>query len=422
MTKRLSLIAIVCLSARAWAEPPLPAAETTKHISWRDAAQYYDQECTVYGKVVATKKTNNWCFLNFDRDWRTTFTVAIPAEHHSKFPQPPEQMYADQQISVTGRVVEYQGKPEIIVASPDRITIGAELPAATTTAPAPPTPPPAPPRMFDGRCTVATFNVLNLFDDVDDPYSGDEGTRTKPREELDRLAETIRGVDADVLALQEVESRGYLERFVKTLIPDLGYEHVVLYEGNDDRGIDVALLSRLPVGPVTSYRHLRFPDAQGNLMSFQRDLLRVRIEPAGFAAFEVFVIHLKSKSGGEAPETLTIRLGEARQIRQVFDQVLAADPQAHFLLCGDFNDTIDSEPLQALLGDGPGRLTSFVDQLGEDQRVSYNKEPHQAMIDFILASPGMGARYVKGSYRIQQGSVSSAGSDHNPVIARFDLK
>jgi endonuclease/exonuclease/phosphatase family metal-dependent hydrolase len=369
---------------------------------------------------VTTKNIGKWCFLNFDPDYRTTFTAAIPANAFDKFPQPPEEMYANQQISVTGRVVEYKGKPEIIVGSPDQIVIGATMPAGGEDAPEPLRP--ATPRVFEGICTVASYNVLNLFDEVDDPYAGDEGTPTKPREELERLAATIRRMDADVLALQEVENRGYLQRFVDVLIPDLGYDHVVLYEGNNYRGIDVAVLSRLPVGPVTSYRHLQFPDGKGGTMSFQRDLLQVRIEPPQAKPFDVFVIHLKSKRGGDTPESLAIRMGEAKQIRDVFDGLLAGDPMARFLLCGDYNDTLDSEPVKTILGAGSGQLTSFAGDLPEDQRVTYNREPHRSMIDFILASPGMARGYQAGSYQVVPGSVSSSGSDHNPVVAKFDVR
>ena len=404
--------------------PPLPAEETAAHIRWQDAAQYIGRDCTVYGKVLLTKATGNWCFLNFHQDYRSTFTVAIPRRFFDRFPKPPEEMYAGQDISVFGRIIEYAGKPEIIVSGPDPIKIGASRPSepqpAGAAASQPATKPK--PRPFDGSCTVATFNVLNLFDDHDDPYHGDQGTAPKPRQELENLAQAIRGLDADVLALQEVENRGYLKRFVIAMIPDLGYEHVVLLEGNDYRGIDVAVLSRLPVGPVTSYRHLRFPDGQGREMSFRRDLLRVRIEPPGVAPFDVFVVHLKSKRGKGGGESLNIRLGEARQIRRIFDGLLAADAKARFLLCGDFNDTLDSEPLKTIIGSGPGKLSTWADDLPADKRVSYNEQPHRSMIDFILTSPALAKGYRQGSYRILPGSISATGSDHNPVVATFDLK
>ena len=280
----------------------------------------------------------------------------------------------------------------------------------------PPTTRPA----FDGKVTVATFNVLNLFDEYDDPYHEDEGMRAKPRAQLERLAETIRRIDADVLALQEVENRGCLERVVRELLPDLGYEHVVCFEGNDRRGIDCAVLSRLPIGPVTSHRHLRFRDDSGEIRRFRRDLLAVSVEPVGFESFTVFVVHLKSKRGG-AKQTAGLRSAEARAIRRVLDRTLSKDAAARFLICGDFNDTWDSEPMGIIRGSGPGALRGFVGDLAPGE-VTYNRGRYRSVIDFVLASPELSKRYMSKSYRIRSGSVETGGSDHNPVSARFELR
>ena len=54
-----------------------------------------------------------------------------------------------------------------------------------------------------------------------------------------------RGPPADVIALQEVENLGTLNRLADALPRD--YPHRVLIEGGDPRGIDVALLSRVPL-------------------------------------------------------------------------------------------------------------------------------------------------------------------------------
>ncbi|MFQ5489297.1 MAG: endonuclease/exonuclease/phosphatase family protein [Phycisphaerae bacterium] len=423
MTKPLNLALILTSLCSAPALAQLSADEAATKIRWQDAGKHIGQDCIVYGTVVRSKAITKWCFLNFDEDWRTTFTVAIPANCLKNFPKSPQVLYEQEKISVMGRVVEYKGKPEIIICSPDAITIGATFDeaAAGDGEPANAAEKKPPHRTFDGTCTIASFNILNLFDDVDDAYHSDEGTPPKPREEMERVAETLRRIDADVVALQEVETRGYLQRFIDVLAPDLGYEHVVLYEGNDRRGIDVAVLSRLPIGPVTSYRHLKFPGPNGKAMSFRRDLIQVRIEPPEAAAFYVFAIHLKSGRGDRAAST-AIRQAEANQIRKIFDGILAHDPQAHFVLCGDYNDVADSEPVKTIVGQGPKALTSFTADLAPDTAISYNKEPYRSMIDFILASPAMAKRYVAKSYNILQGSVSTIGSDHNPVSAKFNLK
>ena len=103
-------------------------------------------------------------------------------------------------------------------------------------------------------------------------------------------------------------------------------------------------------------------------------------------------------------------------------QIRAADPNARFLICGDFNDTIDSEPLRTLVGTGPGALQPFFSDIPEAERETYNTTPYESMIDFIFASPAMAQHFESGSYRILHGTIESSGSDHNPVSARFRVR
>jgi len=94
-----------------------------REISWEEAANYYGQTVWVRGKVVAANNTGKVCFLNFHRNWKRYFTVVIFASSFSRFPEPPEKLYLNKEIRVYGRLKEYQGKPEIIVESPEQIEI-----------------------------------------------------------------------------------------------------------------------------------------------------------------------------------------------------------------------------------------------------------------------------------------------------------
>jgi endonuclease/exonuclease/phosphatase family metal-dependent hydrolase len=156
----------------------------------------------------------------------------------------------------------------------------------------------------DRGVTLMTFDVENLFDNIDDPVKDDkaylplaakqgddhiaacnkiefESFRNEclnldwSDEIVDRklrvLADTIRQVDggrgADVIALQEVENVGILERLRTEHLADLGYQPAVLVEGTDLRGIDVAFLSKLPLAapPVLHpFEVPEFPDRAGD--------------------------------------------------------------------------------------------------------------------------------------------------------------
>lgn len=56
-------------------------------------------------------------------------------------------------------------------------------------------------------------------------------------------ARVIKDIDADVLAVIEADDRTALRRFDDQLLK-LTYEHIMLIDGNDERGIDVGIMSK----------------------------------------------------------------------------------------------------------------------------------------------------------------------------------
>ncbi|MFO0974600.1 MAG: endonuclease/exonuclease/phosphatase family protein [Phycisphaerae bacterium] len=386
--------------------------EGYERVTCREAPQHAGERVVLVGQVLETRTSTGGETLYFDSRLNRAALHVYARREVARQINPPAVSWVGRWVEVLGVVDEYNGQPELTLTAPELMRPLPGPPASMSGAPAVTTSRPA------DRIRIGSFNTLNLFDEFDDPYTHDEGTPAKPRGELLRLSETIHRLDADVLALVEVENRGVLERFNRALLGDLGYHDVVLFEGNDARGIDCAVLSRLPVGPVTSYRHVEFPLSNGRKTRFRRDFPRVHIEPAGGAAFDLFVVHLKSKRG-ENVASPPIRAAEAAEIRRICDGLLAADVKARFVICGDFNDTWESDALKTIRGAGPSELHCFFEDLPADNRITFNAEPHRSMIDFILCSPEMATHYVAKSYRILPGSVASGGSDHNPVSADF---
>ena len=118
--------------------------------------------------------------------------------------------------------------------------------------------------------------------------------RPKPPRHLEALLARTDRLNADVLAVQEVENIGALREFNSRL--DAPYRYVVLIEGNDPRFIDVGVLSRLPIRSAISHRWVPNPDDPGRFL-FSRDVMAVEILNHARTArlFTLWVGHLKSK-------------------------------------------------------------------------------------------------------------------------------
>ena len=412
-----SVLLFLLVGGLVHAEPAIHPDEGLKHLAWPDARKAVGENAFISGKIINVGSAGRVNFLNFDTERPAEFVLIVFRKDLENFPRPLGETYDGKIVRVRGTVSLYRDKPQIIVTSPDQIEILDELPAiddgdAVKV---------SRPLSVDGQLVIATYNTLNMFDDQDDPYHTDEGTPSKSREELEHLAQSIAELNADIVAFQEVENRFYLERFVNVFLAELGYDYVVHFEGNDIRGIDVCLISRVPIGPVRSYRHLTFPGPNDSIRKFNRDLLAVTIEPPGAEPLEVWVVHLKSNSGGrEFAEP--VRMGEARQVRKLLDQQLSADPEARILVLGDFNDTWESETLKTIVGEGSMALWSTTSELSGELPDTFNRGEYQSMIDFILCSPAMAKKYVKDSFRVVPGATETTGSDHNPVSVRFRLE
>ena len=147
-------------------------------------------------------------------------------------------------------------------------------------------------------------------------------------------ARVIDDVAADVLAVVEAEDRPSLVRFNDELLNGR-YGHVMLIDGNDERGIDVGLLTadHIAIRAVTSHVDIPDPDRPGESL-FSRDCPAYRLDVAGTQLW-VLVNHLKSQSftfGNPAP----LRTRQANQVRQIYDQ-LRADGIELIAVVGDLN-------------------------------------------------------------------------------------
>lgn len=196
------------------------------------------------------------------------------------------------------------------------------------------------------------YNVENLFDTVDDPGKQDEEFTPQGCErwndeklsfKLQNLGRVVRGVNGgrgpDILALQEVENKQVLDQLNRGALRGLGYRDPILLEGQDARGIDVALITRYPLAGQPRIHDISDPSWRGP----SRPVLEVPLDVDG-REVTVFVNHWPSKGGGAQAEVERAAAGD--RLRQLVSEKLRRDPDAEVLAVGDFNADLGEAPLR----------------------------------------------------------------------------
>lgn len=224
--------------------------------------------------------------------------------------------------------------------------------------------------------------------------------RDEPVDEhaMRNTARVIADLEADVLAVVEAEHRPALTGFNDAIMPALGgtpFHHVMVIDGNDERGIDVGLMSgkRFPIGRMRSHVDDRTP--QG-VRIFSRDCPEYAVATPSGKRLIVLVNHLKSKGYGGAAASSARRLLQAKRVKAIYEE-LVADGEELIAVAGDFNDTPDSAPLEPLLKQTD--LKDVFEHPAFDNGGypgTYGSCTKSNKIDYILLSPKLFAQVTAG--------------------------
>jgi endonuclease/exonuclease/phosphatase family metal-dependent hydrolase len=214
---------------------------------------------------------------------------------------------------------------------------------------------------------------------------------------ITNTARVIAAVDADIQVLVEIEHRPALVDFHDGVLRPIlertgrvGYPYALLVDGNDPRGIDVAILSRFPITDISTHVF----DVPGAPPIFARDCCEYFIELPGLASrLIVMANHFTSK--GSDPKGLARRLPQARRVASIVDQ-RKQQGFSHFVVCGDLNDTPTAASLQPVvthpeLQDAIARFAQSIDPTGK-RLGTY--ETGKAQLDYLLLSPALQAAAV----------------------------
>jgi micrococcal nuclease len=120
----------VVLSSVGQTNTPTPVAPSgaSTSIPAEQAKQHIGETNTVCGLVASARYMDSTrakpTLLNFVKPYPDhAFSVMIPNPARSKFPEPPETFFTGKTVCVTGAIIEYRGKPEIVVQEPSQMVV-----------------------------------------------------------------------------------------------------------------------------------------------------------------------------------------------------------------------------------------------------------------------------------------------------------
>ena len=337
--------------------------------------------------------------------------------------------------SLTG-VLDYGSGVYTLLPDPGQLTGDA-----TGLLPGGPTPKPVADAPADA-ISVASFNLLRFFDNVNDPAIGEPVLTTAAFEA--RLVDTSEAIcrflkTPDVLGIVEVENLATLQRLADAVNSNVSgacgsnpQYAARLLEGNDVGGIDVGVLvserevrpgtprvTVLDVEQVGKASLFTNPNGDTELLNDRPSLaLRARIASANgnSAPLTVVVNHLRSLNGvndnavgsaGWATSGQRVRAKRAAQaleLAQWIESRQQADATERMILVGDFNAFEFSDGLVDSMGvitgreAGPGTVLEYADSpvtrplttlttlIPQADRYSFSFEGNAQSLDHVVAN------------------------------------
>lgn len=301
----------------------------------------------------------------------------------------------------------------------------------------------------NGAVVVSSANCENLFRPTHDPEKRNQEfieengyTLEMYHMRLKNLGFLLRSLNGgrgpDIQALQEVEGVKVCEELIDRELPNMGYTAYSL-QGEDSRGINVALLTRFPLWPNSQPKLLTTDEVEG-----ERGILRTELDVNG-QRWVVYVNHWKSmRDGDDVAAQINSKL--ARLKLDDIDQTLSEDPTCAIVSMGDMNTKYYSgnqapmevlgikKDLQAL--QSPGDLYEGVQSIVERRESGVNSvflpagtheyNDEYDFLDRLFCNGAAGLIYEsvavlpKTLRAYERGSFNKHGvSDHGIMVTQF---
>lgn len=255
---------------------------------------------------------------------------------------------------------------------------------------------------------VGTFNIKWLGDGIDD---------NTPRNQTDinNIANIIKDMDYDILAIQEIENANAIKRILK-ILPDYKY---ILSDKFYPQNIGVIYKKNIDVSMECNYKPL-------SLDGRSRPGLVLNIKANNYK-FNAMVVHLKASSRYDSTDALKeksyeLRRSQAQMLSNWVDSMIAIGKE-DLIILGDFNDFVNRKNNATLtpLLENPN-LTCLT---AKEHSCS---NPYHYTIDNIFVSNSIKKRFVETSlftYDIHSSfndEEIETISDHCPISIQLKIE
>ena len=215
---------------------------------------------------------------------------------------------------------------------------------------------------------------------------------------IENTARVIDLLKTDIISVIEAEDRISLKKFnddVFRKIKGFPFDHIMLIDGNDERGIDVGLMTRQGFPIVRMLSHVDDRDEKGII--FSRDCAEYEINTPNRSTLLLLVNHFKSKGYGKSDESAAKRLRQAKRVRAIYDGYVKKGYD-YIAVLGDLNETPDQYPLDPLIRQGSDLLDIMAHRKfkGDGRPGTHGNGTKAGKFDYILMSPKLSAKVTAG--------------------------
>jgi endonuclease/exonuclease/phosphatase family metal-dependent hydrolase len=214
----------------------------------------------------------------------------------------------------------------------------------------------------------------------------------------ENTARVIDTVNADILCMVEVEDRIAVNRFDSSVIPKINgqkYSHTMVIDGNDDRGIDVGIMTKQTFDIKSIGTHVDDSDENGPI--FSRDCAEYTVGTPSGSRLLLLVNHFKSQGYGNPEDNDAKRKRQAKRVREIYEERLGQGIEL-IAIVGDLNDSPERDPLQPLVSNGSTLVDIMKDPhfSGDSRPGTYGDGIAKDKFDYILMSPKLLAKVRQG--------------------------